>query len=324
MRLVSVAVPVPCSGRSRTRCPTDVAVPPVGARVLVPLGKRIDDRLRARHGRWRRRPRTSARSDADQGRRRRPGRSSRSCRPTSWRLRRGSRTTTRAASAKRSPRRCRRARGSRANATRRSPKPAAARISGERGAAAHGAGAARRQARRSASSSIDAAGRGVHAALVTLERDGLVTLTQPLKGQASAYRTVRVATLTAQGHDIAGSTTNRPAAGRLRPAEAPASSSASASAPRSTCCKARPTASTPSELRRDGIGAQTLARLARPRPRRVLAAARRARSVRASPPLASSSVAAVVLTGEQASGARRGLTTLARGANVSAGRCCTA
>jgi hypothetical protein len=54
-------------------------------------------------------------------------------------------------------------------------------------------------------SSIDAAGRGVHAALVTLERDGLVSLTQPLKGQASAYHTVRIVTLTAQGQDIAGS-----------------------------------------------------------------------------------------------------------------------
>ena len=41
MRLVSVAVPVPMLGRSRTRCPTDVAVPPVGARVLVPLGTRM-------------------------------------------------------------------------------------------------------------------------------------------------------------------------------------------------------------------------------------------------------------------------------------------
>ncbi len=44
---------------------------------------------------------------------------------------------------------------------------------------------------------------GGHASLLSLERDGLVTITQPLKGTASAYRTVRVATLTAQGHDIA-------------------------------------------------------------------------------------------------------------------------
>src|SRR5204863_7289768 len=51
--------------------------------------------------------------------------------------------------------------------------------------------------------SVAASGRGVHAAVVTLERDGLVTLTQPLKGQASAFRTTRVAMLTAQGLDIA-------------------------------------------------------------------------------------------------------------------------
>ncbi len=42
---------------------------------------------------------------------------------------------------------------------------------------------------------------GNHAALLGLERDGLVEITQPLKGVASAYRTVRVASLTAQGHD---------------------------------------------------------------------------------------------------------------------------
>ena len=46
-------------------------------------------------------------------------------------------------------------------------------------------------------------GRGLHAALLGLERDGLVEITRPLKGTASAYRTVRVATLTAQGHEVA-------------------------------------------------------------------------------------------------------------------------
>ena len=44
--------------------------------------------------------------------------------------------------------------------------------------------------------------RGAHAALLGLERDGLVEITRPLKGTASAYRTVRVATLSAQGHDV--------------------------------------------------------------------------------------------------------------------------
>ena len=35
--------------------------------------------------------------------------------------------------------------------------------------------------------------RGVHGALLALERDGLITLTRPLKGSADASRTVRVA-----------------------------------------------------------------------------------------------------------------------------------
>jgi primosomal protein N' (replication factor Y) (superfamily II helicase) len=51
--------------------------------------------------------------------------------------------------------------------------------------------------------SMDSHPRGSHAVLVALERDGLVQITQPLKGSADAYRTVRVATLTAQGHDVA-------------------------------------------------------------------------------------------------------------------------
>ena len=42
---------------------------------------------------------------------------------------------------------------------------------------------------------------GAYAALAGLERDGLVDITRPLQGRASAFRTVRVATLTAQGHE---------------------------------------------------------------------------------------------------------------------------
>jgi len=38
--------------------------------------------------------------------------------------------------------------------------------------------------------------------LVSLERDGLLRITQPLKGSADAYRTVRVAALTAQGDEL--------------------------------------------------------------------------------------------------------------------------
>jgi primosomal protein N' (replication factor Y) (superfamily II helicase) len=55
---------------------------------------------------------------------------------------------------------------------------------------------------------VGAAGR--HAALVGLERDGLVTLTRPLKGSASAYRTVRVAALTVQGLDAAAPSSDTP------------------------------------------------------------------------------------------------------------------
>src|SRR3954452_15430264 len=43
--------------------------------------------------------------------------------------------------------------------------------------------------------------RGSHAVLIGLERDGLVRVTQPLKGSADAHRTARVVTLTALGHD---------------------------------------------------------------------------------------------------------------------------
>ena len=42
---------------------------------------------------------------------------------------------------------------------------------------------------------------GAYAPLAALERDGLVARTQPLKGTASAFKTVRVASLTAQGHE---------------------------------------------------------------------------------------------------------------------------
>ena len=71
-----------------------------------------------------------------------------------------------------------------------------------RGAAGDPRGADRREARRGSIPFSESA-RGSHAALLALERDGLVEITRPLKGKASAYRTVRVATLSAQGHDVA-------------------------------------------------------------------------------------------------------------------------
>ncbi len=45
-------------------------------------------------------------------------------------------------------------------------------------------------------------GRGTQGAVLGLERDGLLTITRPLVGSASAFRTVRVAHLTAQGHEV--------------------------------------------------------------------------------------------------------------------------
>lgn len=46
--------------------------------------------------------------------------------------------------------------------------------------------------------------KGAPGVLTTLEADGLITLTTPLKGSADASRTVRVARLTAQGHEDPG------------------------------------------------------------------------------------------------------------------------
>jgi primosomal protein N' (replication factor Y) (superfamily II helicase) len=66
-----------------------------------------------------------------------------------------------------------------------------------------GAGAVRVDALRSKS-------RGLHAALLGLATDGLVEITRPLKGSASAFRTVRAARLTAQGLDVAASPADAP------------------------------------------------------------------------------------------------------------------
>ena len=45
---------------------------------------------------------------------------------------------------------------------------------------------------------------GVQALVTTLAKEGLVTITQPLRGQAVAFKTVPVAALTVQGLDLAG------------------------------------------------------------------------------------------------------------------------
>ena len=61
--------------------------------------------------------------------------------------------------------------------------------------------------------------RGAHAVVAALEADGLITLTRPLKGAADASRTVRFAVLTAQGAEevtIALGTRQQEALHRLR------------------------------------------------------------------------------------------------------------
>ena len=57
---------------------------------------------------------------------------------------------------------------------------------------------------------------GSHAALLALERDGLIVLTRPLKGTADAHRTVRTVRLTAQGHDAEA--VDAIVRGRIKPA----------------------------------------------------------------------------------------------------------
>jgi primosomal protein N' (replication factor Y) (superfamily II helicase) len=49
--------------------------------------------------------------------------------------------------------------------------------------------------------------------LQALARDGLIELTRPLKGKASAYRTIRVASLSAQGHEFAAAANDGPRLG---------------------------------------------------------------------------------------------------------------
>ena len=88
-------------------------------------------------------------------------------------------------------------------------------------------------------------GGGAHAALLSLEKEGLVALTRPLKGSADAHRTVRTVHLAAQGQDpdvdLNLGTRQKEALGLLRGA---------------------PTGIDASELATRGIGTQTIARLA--------------------------------------------------------------
>ena len=132
MRLVSVAMPRSDARAAHVRAARDdVAVPPVGARVLVPLGTRMMTGcvLGTANGAAARTPPGPRRSK----------KSStfwtidHSCRTTSWRLRCGSRTTTRAAWEKRSPPRCLLARWIESERHAHITEAGRVRISGERG-----------------------------------------------------------------------------------------------------------------------------------------------------------------------------------------------
>jgi primosomal protein N' (replication factor Y) (superfamily II helicase) len=85
---------------------------------------------------------------------------------------------------------------------------------------------------------------GVHAALLTLERDGLIVITQPLKGSADAHRSVRTVHLSPQGHDA-------DATGRLGPRQTAALDA----------LRGLPDGIDASELGTRGISSQTIARL---------------------------------------------------------------
>jgi primosomal protein N' (replication factor Y) len=94
-------------------------------------------------------------------------------------------------------------------------------------------------------------GRGTHGAVLALERDGLVEITRPLKGTASAYRTVRVVSVTAQGlelSDVAGTAPSLRLGARQREVLAR--------------LRGAPSGLDAAELTRDGAGPQTLGRLA--------------------------------------------------------------
>ena len=102
-----------------------------------------------------------------------------------------------------------------------------------------------------------AGGRGAHAALLTLEGDGLVTITRPLVGNASAFRTVRVAHLTARGHEVSSQQTETNAED-----EAPAFRIGARQRELMDWLAAAPGGIDSSELLRRGAASSTLKRLA--------------------------------------------------------------
>jgi primosomal protein N' (replication factor Y) len=106
--------------------------------------------------------------------------------------------------------------------------------------------------------------RGSHASLLGLERDGLIDFTRPLAGSASAFLTVRVARLTAEGLDIAGTangqTDGSPAAEQA--GAGPAIRLGPKQREALTLLAAAPEGLDSAELTRRGIAASSLTRLA--------------------------------------------------------------
>ena len=112
-----------------------------------------------------------------------------------------------------------------------------------------------------------AAQGGVHALVTTLAKEGLVTITRPLRGQAAAFKTVPVAALTAQGLDLAGFESRIPSPESRETQQAPGTSHAPHLGIRQRevidLLRGCPNGLEVTELGSRGMSSETLARLAR-------------------------------------------------------------
>ena len=108
---------------------------------------------------------------------------------------------------------------------------------------------------------------GVHALVTTLAKEGLVTITQPLRGQAVAFKTVPVAALTAQGLDLAGFESRTPSPESRETQHSPGTSHAPHLGIRQRevieLLRGCPNGLEVTELGSRGMSGETLARLAR-------------------------------------------------------------
>ena len=204
MRVVRVAVPVPALEALTYSLPDDFPDPAVGARVLVPLGTRVMTGIvvsgvdvqigGAARGRpsaeadaasESRRSSTSSTTSVPAGRRRRARHVGR--RVLRVRRRRGDRRGDAAAGlgGERALRADHRSRTRAAALERGARRGVLDQITGERRSGSTRSWRPARRTRRAPDA----------------RADGLLTITRPLSGSAAAFRTVRVAMLTAQGHE---------------------------------------------------------------------------------------------------------------------------